>query len=142
MNNKTIRLEAVNHNNQNRILIKFGFDEELIVLVKQLPDAAWSAADKAWCVPYTKENVNRIFVLFKGKAWIDYRSLKSEKTNGKPIGKKIAPKKVMCEAMNEEVVKKIDQFVKWLKSKRYSENTIKTYTDALKTFLRSTIICL
>jgi integrase/recombinase XerD len=30
---------------------------------------------------------------------------------------------------------KIEQFSRWLKSKRYSDNTIKTYTDALKTFL-------
>lgn len=30
---------------------------------------------------------------------------------------------------------KTEQFSKWLKSKRYSDNTIKTYTDALKSFL-------
>ncbi|HMV15878.1 MAG TPA: site-specific integrase [Chitinophagales bacterium] len=30
---------------------------------------------------------------------------------------------------------KIDQFSRWLHSKRYSENTIKTYIDALKSFL-------
>lgn len=30
---------------------------------------------------------------------------------------------------------KAEQFSRWLKSKRYSDNTIKTYTDALKSFL-------
>lgn len=33
-------------------------------------------------------------------------------------------------------IQKIAQFKRWLSSKRYSENTIKTYTDALKTFLK------
>jgi integrase/recombinase XerD len=30
---------------------------------------------------------------------------------------------------------KAEQFSRWLKSKRYSDNTIKTYTEALKSFL-------
>lgn len=30
---------------------------------------------------------------------------------------------------------KVEQFGRWLKSKRYSDNTVKTYTDALKSFL-------
>ena len=30
---------------------------------------------------------------------------------------------------------KVEKFSRWLKSKRYSDNTIKTYTDALKSFL-------
>jgi integrase/recombinase XerD len=32
-------------------------------------------------------------------------------------------------------IEKIGHFSRWLKSKRYSENTIKTYTEALKSFL-------
>lgn len=36
---------------------------------------------------------------------------------------------------SEEGIEQIERFIKWLKSKRYSPNTIKTYSDALKTFL-------
>lgn len=36
---------------------------------------------------------------------------------------------------SEEHVLKIAAFTRWLKSKRYSENTIKTYTEAVKVFL-------
>ena len=38
--------------------------------------------------------------------------------------------------LSEIHLQKIAQFKRWLSSKRYSENTIKTYTDALKTFLK------
>lgn len=37
--------------------------------------------------------------------------------------------------MKLENKEKIKEFIYWLRSRRYSENTIKTYTDALKTFL-------
>ncbi len=36
---------------------------------------------------------------------------------------------------DKDYQKEITEFIKWLRSKRYSENTIKTYADALKSFL-------
>ncbi len=38
--------------------------------------------------------------------------------------------------LTEEQVSKIAEFTRWLKSKRYSDSTIKTYTEALKSFLK------
>lgn len=37
--------------------------------------------------------------------------------------------------LTADKTKKMEQFSRWMKSKRYSENTIKTYTEALKSFL-------
>ena len=37
--------------------------------------------------------------------------------------------------LSEEQALKIAEFIRWLKSKRYSESTIKTYSQAIKTFL-------
>lgn len=37
--------------------------------------------------------------------------------------------------LRADKIEKIEKFKNWLKSKRYSDNTIKTYTDALKSFL-------
>ncbi|HNB10482.1 MAG TPA: phage integrase N-terminal SAM-like domain-containing protein, partial [bacterium] len=136
MKHKIIRIETVTRNSENHVLIRFGFDEELITLVKQLPGIRWSAADKAWQMPNTKENVNRIFLLFRGKAWVDYNALKSQKPENTPARKDTNAGMILRKQLNESVLKKIDQFVMWLQSKRYGENTIKTYTDALRTFLR------
>jgi len=136
MQDKIICLDAAIRNRENRILIRFGFDKELIALVKQLPDIRWDSADKAWQMPNTKENVNRIFLLFRGKAWIDYSVLKSQKTENKPARKEAHAKMILPKQLNEEVLRKLEQFGEWLQSRRYGENTIKTYTDALRTFLR------
>ncbi|MCK6541171.1 site-specific integrase [bacterium] len=136
MHDKVIRLDATIRNKENRVLIRFGFDEGLIALVKQLPDIRWDSADKAWQMPNTKENVNRIFLLFRGKAWIDYSALKSQKTENKPARKDAHAKMILPKQLNEEVLRKLEQFGEWLQSRRYGENTIKTYTDALRTFLR------
>ena len=38
--------------------------------------------------------------------------------------------------LNDVTEKKTEEFTRWLKSKRYSENTIRTYVDALKSFLK------
>ena len=39
------------------------------------------------------------------------------------------------EMVDPKITVEIDRFSHWLKSKRYSENTIKTYSEALKSFL-------
>jgi len=38
--------------------------------------------------------------------------------------------------LKEEVKVKVGAFIEWLRSRRYSENTVKTYSEALRTFLR------
>ncbi len=37
--------------------------------------------------------------------------------------------------LDVEKIRKIEQFSRWLQSRRYSDNTVKSYTDALKSFL-------
>ena len=37
---------------------------------------------------------------------------------------------------SETVLRKAEEFTRWMRSKRYSENTILTYVDALKSFLK------
>lgn len=36
---------------------------------------------------------------------------------------------------SEEAIEQIEKFKQWLRSKRYSENTVNTYSEALKSFL-------
>ena len=37
--------------------------------------------------------------------------------------------------LDAEKIRKIEQFSRWLQSRRYSDNTVKSYTDVLKSFL-------
>ena len=121
MDTKTIQLERLKHQNQNRLLVRFAYDDTLKELVKQLEGAFWSNTLKSWHVNDTQQNLDLISTLFTDKAEIDDTILL-------PV--------VPIVTLSNEALVKITDFTLWLKSKRYSPNTIKTYTDATKSFLK------
>ena len=96
----------VKHKGQDRIAVHFEKNAEWIARIKKLEDARWSATLKAWHVPATEENR----VKFKVTA----------------LQEKIP---------TAEAFQHLHQFRQWLQAKRYSDNTLKTYTEALKSFL-------
>ena len=94
------------HKNERRIAVEFPKNQELITRIKQIEGSRWSASLRCWHIPDTTAN---------------------------RIQFKIAtPQQTECDTNKTE---KINQFKLWLQSKRYSANTIKTYSEALKTFL-------
>lgn len=96
----------IKHRGESRIAVYFEKNSELITRIKRLEDARWSPSLKAWHIPDTEENRMR----FQLNSTHD--SLPSH-----------------------EGLQKIEAFRRWLRSKRYSENTVKTYCEALKNFL-------
>lgn len=117
----TINVEKVRHKNMKRICLRFPLDRELIALTRLLPDARWSHNLKAWHIPGSEENEHAIYELFKGKA-----HLIMEKSVNETLHKEL----------NTEVREKIMKLKSWMRSRRYSESTINTYTEALTIFLR------
>lgn len=73
--------------------------------------------------------------MFRGKAYINANAIflpkPAEKTTKKPL-----EKAEIKGELTAEHLKKITQFKDWLNSRRYSANTIKTYTEALRIFLK------
>lgn len=114
---KIVQIEHLVHRKEWRLLIRFGFDDTLKHLVKQLEGALWSFSLKSWHVNDTPENLAKVYTLFNGKAEIDDILL------------------VETVKLSAEAEEKINVLTLWLKSKRYSPNTIKTYVDAIKSFL-------
>jgi len=94
------------HKKELRIAIYFEKNAKLIARIKQFEGAKWSQTLKVWHLPDNEQN--RIH--FKISA--AYLSLPSE-----------------------EGILAIQKFSNWLTSRRYSPNTVKTYTEALKSFL-------
>jgi integrase/recombinase XerD len=94
------------HNSQKVIFITFEKNFELIQEVKSLVGSKWSQSKKSWYVLDTEES-RELFNL-KPHSY-SYPSI--------------------------DGIKHIEKFTFWLRSKRYSDNTIKTYTEALKSFL-------
>ena len=89
-----------------RIAVYFEKNATLIARVKSFTDARWDAKNRFWHVPDTHEN-RLLFDL--------------------PLSQQLLP--------NAEAQESLTLFKRYLLSKRYSPNTIATYSEALKSFL-------
>jgi len=94
------------HNSQKVIFITFERNLEQQQEIKSLVDSKWSQTKRSWYTLDTESN-RELFNL-------------QPHSYSQP---------------SVEGIKHLQKFTYWLKSKRYSENTIKTYKEALKTFL-------
>ena len=100
------KAKLMTHKGEARIAIYFEINAENLYCVKHFIDSKWSQKRKVWHLPDTEENRRRF----------DLTSASST-------------------LPSFEGINAIEKFRRWLFSKRYSENTIKTYTDALRSFL-------
>ncbi len=96
--------KIVKHKSESRIAVYFEKNVEAIKRMKELTDARWSITLKAWHLPDTEANRARF---------------------------KLQPPK---EILSAEAAEQLHRFSQWLLSRRYSHNTHKTYTEALKSF--------
>jgi len=98
--------KMIKHKGENRIAVYFEKNAEWIAQIKQVGGARWSQSLLAWHLPDTEDNRTRF---------------------------KINP--ASPSLPSPEGMEQIQKFTQWLISKRYSPGTIKTYTEALKSFL-------
>lgn len=98
--------KIVRHRGESRIAVYFEKNQELIDRIKKIEGSRWSQQLRVWHLPDTVENRIRF--------------------NLAPISDSLP---------SSEGIEQVERFKKWLRSKRYSESTIKTYTEALKSFL-------
>jgi len=97
--------KLIKHNGIVRIAIIFEKKTELIARVKLIEGSRWSQSLGVWHIPDTEENRLRLKL---------------------PLHSTTTP--------SEEGILQIEKFKQWLLSKRYSPSTIKTYSEALKSF--------
>jgi integrase/recombinase XerD len=94
------------HKGAPRIAVYFEKNATLIARIKTFEDVRWSASNKYWHLPDTE--ANRLHFKL-------------------PLAYTLVP--------NAEGMASIETFKRYLSSKRYSPNTINTYSEALKSFL-------
>ena len=91
----------------------------------------WLPDQKRWILPITVDTTNLLSELVKMPVPEKFRGRITVQTKPKPKNPslELAPLSTEREA-------KVEQFKHYLQSKRFSESTIKTYSDALRIFLR------
>jgi integrase/recombinase XerD len=158
---KLVKVAYIWHRGKQGLKISFPFDAELQQLARTIKDVKWSNTYKAWWVP-TRHNIEAELLLhFQGIAILHFETdgpvidvktpgnylpdhfliqgglNEGVKLSAPPIVKPKGPR--MNSSLGElsfEHLEKVSAFKSWMRSKRYSESTIGTYLDALKTFLR------
>jgi len=98
--------KTITHKGSKRIAVYFEKNAEWIARIKQVEGSRWSQSLGVWHLPDTEENRIRFKLT--------------------PLSHSIP---------SSEGIEQIEKFKQWLRSKRYSESTISTYSEALKSFL-------
>jgi integrase/recombinase XerD len=98
--------KIITHRGIKRIAVYFEKNAEWIARIKKLEGSRWSQTLGVWHLPDTEENRIRFKLT--------------------PLSHSIP---------SSEGIAQIEKFKQWMRSKRYSESTITTYSEALKSFL-------
>jgi integrase/recombinase XerD len=134
---KTIRLKPLVHKNEERLFLEFAYDTELITLAKNIPGILWSQTRKGWHIPASQELIDTVAELFEGKAHIEYAGLNTVKIKAGAIEKQRAiTEEPIAAKVSETTQYKLNKFINWMQSRRYSESTVKTYSESIRTFVR------
>lgn len=122
----TIYIEWLQYKDALHLKLRFDYDSTLIRIAKKL-GAKWSASYRCWHIENRDNILNEIKHLCKNIALVDISLLEdgSNKTSKVPVLKS-----------SEDIPARLLKFRDWMRSLRYSENTIATYMDALKIFFR------
>jgi integrase/recombinase XerD len=98
--------KLIKHEGTSRIAVLFEKNSELIARIKTIAGSRWSNTLGVWHLPDTDENRLRFQL---------------------PLHSTTIP--------SGEGILQIEKFKQWMHSKRYSESTITSYSEALKSFL-------
>lgn len=134
-----LKLKPSVHHNKEVIQVLYAKNEEIHQILRANTAIRWSQSMNCWYVPYTKTLKQDLFQFLQHKVWIDYGELKTQTEDDLPVPNHKQEEGLSAHSrapLPAESLKKIREFKFWMRSKRYSESTIGTYTDALKTFLR------
>ncbi len=130
---KTIYLKPFRFQGKARIAILFNYEKSIIEKVRLIPGRIWSAENRLWHIPYTKEKLKSLkFYLTSVDIIIDDSAFRVKEGNAKYSSTQIISKLELPKVHEAH----IDRFRIWLKSKRYSERTCDTYVGLIKSFFK------
>lgn len=121
-----MKASKIEHKGETRIKVDFPYNQEIKSMLKQIPDARWSASKGAWHIPYTKSAFDMLKELYPD---IEYDKTKQTEN----ILKRVVDKNI-----SDSNYSLLSHFKEWMEYKRYSSNTINTYVDMVRTFLAFT----
>ncbi len=120
-----ITLGNLFHRGENCVSIRFEKNMDLNSEVKKIPGVRFSRTHGCWYVTHNASVLPAILGVMKGKAWVDYSSMK---TGGTLLTASVEKQEPVRRFMPVE-------FVEQLERMRYSENTKRTYVGLFGQFI-------
>jgi len=122
MDSRTIIIERVIHRGKKRVKLIFDFDVQIMNMLDAVNDVAWSSTMNCWHIGYSDCYFDDLQKHFKGVARIvdNSRSKRRHLYHNLGVGH----------------LQALDSFRIFLKNRRYSPATVKTYLTRIESFLK------
>lgn len=122
-----IELFPFQHKNATQIGISHPYDQEVNLHLKKLNDINWSHTHSCFYMLLTTENKKRLFFHLRKKGWyVDFEKIRF-------LPQKGDPKETKTDKERERILK---EYTNYLKGKRYSESSVKTYSNFVFQFVK------
>ena len=114
------------HKNEVKLLLLFPYNEVIISEIKKLEVFTWSRTLKAWQSEFDLGKIKKVTAVLKNKVSVKYDA--SLNVN---MLQRIKSPRIISEA-NKNVIR---GYVKFLRGRRYSESTVKSYFTLIADFI-------
>lgn len=132
---KTITIKPGLIEGKERLKLYFGYDKEIIDLIKTIPGARWHPGEKCWHISVLAGGVEKLNRRFEGKL----RFKLDDRTVGReadlPGDRAVRRSGEVLFDRDARLNLVPDEFIKTLTLKNYAPNTIRTYRTMLQEFL-------
>jgi integrase/recombinase XerD len=134
----TVVVLRVDYYERVHIGLQFAKNEALLAEMRVLlPEIRWSGSLHMWHIPWRDDIISLLFKHFKGRFYIDYAQFRKDTLSARPpVAQKVVNPASELPKLDESREKLLKQFKLHMHSCRYSESTIKTYSEALGVFFR------
>lgn len=132
--NQHITLKHLSIENKSYIGLKFYANKTIQILIKELKGVNWSSEFTMHYILNNKSNLDHIFTLFKGVAWIDTQYF-FEKNRAKQLNEAFDASWVHSRKRAIGYKFCPDNYLQKLELKKYSNNTVKVYVSCFENFL-------
>lgn len=126
---KTLIIEKVIHRDQLVLMILFEKNSQFISICKEM-GAHYSNTHKGWYIEFNPSNVELIKIKFGRLATTQWKF--DTKISNLTYGNR---KQLSGKCKNPEHEEHVKTFQTFLQSKRFADNTVKSYTSAIRIFL-------
>lgn len=130
-----ITLKPFWHKQTKYVTIHFEYDEVVKKFIHDFGNVKFSETHKIFYTVYNNKIIHQLFDYFRLKGWyVDYSAFREKSDN---LKKKVTySPNYKLPPLSDLQDKELSGFSKWLQQKRFSQNTVNTYTEVTGLFLR------